>query len=104
MVPLASRLLPALTSRSAEGLLEREPTFVGTEEWWDWLLRLLPQTQPLRAQHANWQRWKTRVETNPFPIDSAQWRRWREGCCAAAAAGRVPVVACAVRLLGASSP
>ena len=64
---------------SAEGLLEREPVFVGTDEWWDWFYAACRKQNPYVPNSANWVKWRTRVETNPFPIDSAQWRRWERG-------------------------
>ena len=65
-----------LEEAGAENLLEREPVFVGTEEWWNWWSVACRKRNPYTPNTPNWQKWRTRVETNPFPEDSAAWRRW----------------------------
>ena len=72
-----------LEEAGAEGLLAREPTFVGTKDWWRWWNAACRKMNPYPPNSADWQRWRVRVETNPFPVNSQAWRRWREGCCAA---------------------
>ena len=92
----------ALEDSGAEGLLEREPVFVGTEEWWKWWSAACRKRNPYQPNTPNWKKWKTRVETNPFPPDSAAWRRWREGCCPPPPPVYFPWQAiCAVLFLGA---
>ena len=69
-------------NQPAGNLLDREPAFLGSEEWWDWWYACCRHRNPYPLNSAKWQQWVKRVETNPFPVDSALWRRWREGCCA----------------------
>ena len=73
---------------SAEGLLEREPIFVGTEEWWDWWLRLpaasATPTQPNSAQLVQ-QVDAPASRPTPFPIEQRS-----SGAAGARAAARPP--------------
>ena len=87
-------------NQPADGMLGREPAFVGTEEWWSWWYACCQRRNPYPPNSAKWQKWISRVETNPFPVDSASWHRWREGCCAGPAApGYFTANCCCVLLL-----
>ena len=72
---------------NAIDLLEREPTFVGSKDWWKWFYSACNQSNPYPPNSPEWQRWITRVETNPFPAGSQYWQQWNAGCERKKAAG-----------------
>ena len=64
-----------------DGCLQREPSELGSPEWWAWFRECCKKDNPYKRYSPEWRLWRKRLQTNPFRKQSYSWHQWNDECC-----------------------